>query len=408
MEALEKLKIHRVPKTTPQQVPKPNRRWIRVFISLLIGVITLYFIYTKILRSGTQIIVGTISLAYPAQEYTLFNATGYVVPQTKADIASKATGQLEALEVEEGDYVKKGDVIARLENRDVLATMAKAKANIAITQAGLLEAKAELENAAITLKRLKSLVNRNLATQADYDIAKARYDTAEAKVQSARANILVAEAGYQEAKVAVEYTLIRAPFDGVILKKHADLGDVVAPFSSAMQSKGTVVSMADMNTLQVEVDVSESNLMQVKINQPCQIQLDAFPDNRIRGRVHMIIPTVDRAKATILVKVRFIDRDDRILPDMSARVAFLSQELSSQDLQPYIVAPISAIFLNNNQAYAFRIRNNIAYQTPVIIGEQWRDLVVIKSGLANGDKVAIHLSTKLRDGTQVIFSSTNN
>src|SRR5699024_7162028 len=187
-------------------------------------------------------------------------------------------------------------------------------------------------------------------------------------------NILVAKASYREAKVAVEYTLIRAPFDGVILKKHADVGDVVAPLSPAIQSKGAVVSMADMNTLQVEADVSESNLMRVKINQPCEIQLDALPNKRFRGQVHMIVPTVDRAKATVLVKVRFLDKDSRILPDMSARVGFLSKELTPQELKPRTVVPASAIVRNGKQAYVFRINDShdeTVHKTPITVGERW-------------------------------------
>jgi RND family efflux transporter MFP subunit len=407
MEELEKLKIHRVPKTKLHLASKPGRKWLVFPIGLLIGVVALYLVYTRILSSGIEVKVGTVSLAYSAQEYTLFNATGYVVPQTKADVASKATGQLEALEVEEGDYIKKGDIIARLENQDVLAVRARARASIAVAHAELLKAKAELENATIALKRLNTLVKRKLATQADYDTAKARYDTAQAVVQSAKANILAAKASYEEAKVAVEYTLIRAPFDGVILEKHADLGDVVAPFSSTMQSKGAVVSMADMDTLQVEADVSESNLMQVKINQPCLIQFDALPNKRVRGRVHMIVPTVDRAKGTVLVKVHLVDRDDRILPDMSARVAFLSKELSSQELKPHTVVPASAIVLNGDQTYVFRINDNTAHKTPVTIREQWSDLIVVKEGLTSRDKVVINPPGKLRDGAHIVLGSAS-
>jgi RND family efflux transporter MFP subunit len=407
MEELEKLRIHRVPKTKPHLVSRSSRKWLVFPIGLLIGIAAFYLIYTGILSSGVEVKVGTISLAYPAQEYTLFNATGYVVPQTKADVASKATGQLESLEVEEGDHIKKGDIIARLENQDVLASRERAKANIAVARAGLLEAKAELKNAALSLERLKSLVKKKLVTQADYDIAVARYGTALAAVQGAKANILAAKASYKEAKVAVEYTFIRAPFNGVILKKHADLGDVVAPFSSTIQSKGAVVSMANMNTLQVEADISESNLIRVKVNQPCEIQLDAFPEERFRGRVHMIVPTVDRTKATILVKIRFIDRDERILPDMSARVAFLSKELSPQEQKPHTVVPTSAVVMNGDQTYVFRINNDTVHKTPVVIGEQWDDLIIVQKGLTKGDKVVIDPPKKLNDGTRVALSSTH-
>jgi RND family efflux transporter MFP subunit len=407
MEELEKLRIHRVPSTKSHLASKSGRKRLAFPLGLFIGIAVIYLVATRTFSSGVEVKVGTVSIAYPAQEYTLFNATGYVVPQTKADIASKATGQLEVLEVEEGSYVKKGDIIARLENQDVLANREQAKANIAVARAGLQEAKAELKNATVALERHKALVKKKLITQAAYDVAVARYDTALAAVQGAKANILAAEASYEEAKVAVEYTFIRAPFDGVILEKHADLGDVVAPFSSTVQSKGAVVSMADMSTLQVEADVSESNLMQVKVNQPCEIQLDALPGERFRGRVHMIVPTVDRTKATILVKVRFVDQDDRILPDMSARVAFLSKELSAQEQKPYTVVQASAIVMGGDQAHVFRINDATAHKTPVAVGKQWNDLMIVQKGLSKGDKVVINPPDKLSDGSHVVLAGAD-
>ena len=139
-----------------------------------------------------------------------------------------------------------------------------------------------------------------------------------------KASIAVAQANLRVAQVAVDQTLIRAPFDGVVLTKNANVGDVITPFSSAPDAKGAVVTMADMTTLEVEADVSESNLSKVRIGQPCEIQLDALPDQRFRGVVSRTVPTVDRAKATVMVKIRFVDTDPRVLPEMSAKVAFLS------------------------------------------------------------------------------------
>ncbi|ADJ27823.1 efflux RND transporter periplasmic adaptor subunit [Nitrosococcus watsonii] len=403
MEALDKLKIHRTPQKKSSPATKVRHKGWLLFIALLAGIAVIYLAFPGVFNSRTEVAIGTVSLSYPAQEYTLFNATGYVVPQTKADIASKATGRLEVLEVEEGNHVKKGDIIARLENQDVLASKEQAQANVAVARAGLLEAQAELKDATLALKRAKALVDKKFINRETYDTAVARHDKASAAVQSAKANILAAQARYQEAKVAVEYTLIRAPFDGVILEKYADLGDVVAPFSSTIESKGAVASMADMRTLQVEADVSESNLMQVKVNQPCEIQLDALPGERFRGRVHMIVPTVDRTKATILVKVSFVDLDDRILPDMSARVAFLSKPLSPREQKPYIVVPSSAIIREEGQAYAFRVNDNeIAHKIPVTLEKQLdKKRVIVAQGLQQGDKVVLNPSADLPEGAQV-------
>ncbi|CAB1275419.1 efflux RND transporter periplasmic adaptor subunit [Candidatus Nitrosacidococcus tergens] len=404
MEELEKLKITRHgDKNNKSQIkspPKKKYKWLVIFVFLFISIIS--FLYIQFFHKGIKVKISTISQVYPAQNYTLFNATGYVVPQTKADIASKGTGQLEVLNVEEGDYIKKGDIIAQLENQDVLAAQAQAEANVAVAEAELLQAQTELENARIELARLVNLTKRKLATQSEYDAAEARYNTAKAVVQSAKAAIIAAKAAYRAAKVAVEYTLIRAPFNGVILEKHADVGDVIVPLSPATQSKGAVVSMADMSTLQVEADVSEANLMQVKIHQPCQIQFDAFPDKRIRGRVHMIVPTVDRSKATVLVKIGFIDQDERILPDMSARVSFLSQPLSPEDLTSRTTIPKAAIVTKNNQNYAFQIQGNTAHLIPLVLGENWGDSVVLKQGLNLDDEVVINPPEKLKDNARIL------
>lgn len=400
---LEKLKIHRTPATRSLSTAARHRRRLIFLVLLLIGIAALYVIFTGVLNGGVEVEVGTVSVAYPAQQYTLFNATGYVVPQRKADIASKATGRLEVLMVEEGSHVEKGDIIARLENQDVLASMAQAKANVAVARANLMQAKAELKNATVALKRIAKLANKKFIDQAAYDAAQARHNKAVAAVQMAKANILAAEAVYEGAKVAVGYTIIRAPFDGVILEKHADLGDVVAPFSSTMESKGAVVSMADMSTLQVEADVSESNLTQVYVGQPCVIQLDALPGERFRGRVHMIVPTVDRAKATVLVKVRFLDKDSQILPNMSARVAFLEKELSPEERQPHLSVPASALITQNGQAYVYHITAKTAHKIPVRVEQRLGERVMIESPLNTGDKVAINPPDELKDGASVVL-----
>ncbi|MGH8119052.1 MAG: efflux RND transporter periplasmic adaptor subunit, partial [Gammaproteobacteria bacterium] len=224
---------------------------------------------------------------------------------------------------------------------------------------------------------------------------------AEASIKAATAQMTAAGAALREAQVAVEYTYIRAPFDGVILTKHADIGDVVAPFATSAQSKGSVVSMADLSTLQVEADINESNLTLVRIGQPCEIQLDALPGVRLRGEVHMIVPTVDRTKATVLAKLRFIDKDERILPDMSAQVAFLSRPLAPEDQVPRTALPPAAIVTEGKQSFAFRVQGDVVHRVDIVTGEQLGDLIVITEGLQSGDKVVLNPPQKIRDGMQV-------
>src|SRR5690606_34210911 len=167
--------------------------------------------------------------------------------------------------------------------------------------------------------RSRELLERKFVSQAAHDTAVARLEKAKAAISGQRAAVAVAQANLRAAEVEVEHTLIRAPFDGVVLTKNANVGDVITPFSSALGSQAAVVTMADMSTLEVEADVAESSVGKVRLDQPCEIQLDALPDTRFRGVVARMVPTVDRAKATVTVKVRFVDKDPRVLPEMSAK-----------------------------------------------------------------------------------------
>ena len=272
-------------------------------------------------RAPVAVETTTVVTAYPSQAYTVLNATGYVVAQRKAAVASKATGRLEWLGVREGSRVKEGEVLARLESRDVAAQLEQAAANIKVAQANFEQGRAELTEAARARERSAELLAKNFVAPAAHDAAVARYDKAAAAIAGFKAAIAVAQAGYRAAQVALEQTLIRAPFDGVVLTKNANVGDVITPFSSAVGSQAAVVTMADMSTLEVEADVAEASVGKVRLEQPCEIQLDALPDARFRGLVNRMVPTVDRAKATVTVKVRFVDSDARVLPEMSAKVA---------------------------------------------------------------------------------------
>ncbi len=371
----------------------------RLTVSLILLASIIYYFGGFISRVPVE--TGAVTSVYPSQAFTLLNATGYVVPQTKADVASKATGRLLRLDVEEGSRVRSGQVLAELENRDVIASMHQAAATIEVAKSRLKSAAAEWKDAARALRRAKALLRKRFVSQEFYDAAVARHDKAAAAVASAKADIRAAEAAYRGAEVAVEYTLIRAPFDGVILGKNADVGDIVAPFSSAIASKGAVVSMADMDTLEVEADVAESNLTQISREQPCEIQLDALPDRRFRGSVHQIVPTVDKTKATVLVKVRFIDRDSRILPDMSAKVAFLSQPVTPELQKPVTAVPPAAIVSREGAEVAFVIDGERVREVPVETRGTIGDLAVIGKGLNPGDKVVLNPSQRLGDGSRI-------
>ena len=354
-------------------------------------------------RSGggtQQVESGVVASAYPSQAITALNATGRVSAQRKASVSTKATGRLEFLGVQEGSIVKAGEILARIENRDVSATQDQAQASLRAAKANVEQGLAELRDAESNLKRSEDLAKKNFISSATLETAEARFDKARAAVASLNGAIGVAEANVRAANVSVEQTLIRAPFDGVILTKNANVGDIITPFSSAADSKGAVVNMADMSTLEVEADVSEISLGKISVAQPVEIQLDAFPDLRLLGKVSRIVPTVDRSKATVLVKVEFVEKDKRVLPDMSAKVSFLSRELKADERKPVIAVQPAALVKRDDKDVLFLIDNNAAKLVAVTVGNKIGDLVQV-SGVKPGDKVVLAPSEKVKDGTAV-------
>lgn len=380
----------------------PRRRRIGRWIVLAVAAAVLAFAGYAF-RPAVQVEIGTAAQTYPSQAYTVLNATGYVVAQRKAAVASKATGRLEWLGVREGSTVKGGEILARLENRDVTAQMEQAAANVKVAQANLQQGVAEAQDAERALKRSAELLAKNFVSPAAHDTVVARHARARAGIAGFRAAIAAARANYRAAQVAVEQTLIRAPFDGIVLTKNANVGDVITPFSSALGSQAAVVTMADMSTLEVEADVSEGNIAKVTVGQPAEIQLDALPEGRFRGEVHRLVPTVDRAKATVTVKIRFIDKDPRVLPEMSAKVAFLSQAVPPQDNAPRVAVPASAIVDRDGRKVVYVLKDGKVVETPVQTGAAVGDLVQA-TGVKAGEKVVLKPPERVRDGVEVAIA----
>jgi RND family efflux transporter MFP subunit len=348
-----------------------------------------------------QVQLANVTQVYPSQAYTVLTASGYVVPQRKSALASKVTGRLVWLGVEEGSRVKKGEVVARLESQDVEAAKTQAAANLETARFNLENARAELADAALNLNRSKELVDKNFIARGEYDTSVARQKKAVAAVNAAESVIRANEAALESAGIQLEYTLIRAPFDAVVLTKNADIGDIVTPFSASVESKAAVVTIADMDSLQVQADVSESSLGQVKIGQPCEIQLDALPDKRLRGAVHMIVPTGDRSKAAVLVKIRFVDWDHRILPELSAKVSFLSKPVSKMDQVPRTAVNQKALVARGEGKAVFLVKGDRAEETLVRTGAQIGDMVEVLIGLKAGDQVVLEPPPKLKSGARV-------
>ena len=345
------------------------------------------------LNPGVEVQLATASLTSPAQANSVLTASGYVVARRKAAVASKGTGTLVYLGVEEGDKVKQGQVVARLDDSDVAASLQKSRENLRVVEADLNDAKKSLE-------RLTLLLKEQVVAQAEYDTAEARYQRVVASINAARFAV-------QENEVAVQNMRIIAPFDGTVLKKNADVGEIVAPMAGAASSKAAVVTIADMSSLEVEADVSEANVNRVFPEQSCEVRLDAYPDRSYMAYVGKIVPTADRAKATVLVKIRFKNYDQRVLPDMSAKISFLSKDtaLSAESAQPFVAVPLSALALRDGREVVYKIKDTHAVQTPVVIGRKAANLVEIKQGLQNGDKVIAKVDENIRDGAKVYLTS---
>jgi RND family efflux transporter MFP subunit len=376
---------------------------IVLFSLLLLGLAAAggYWLWTNWLRPPKEIHVTKVTGAFPSRALTILNASGYVVAQRKAAVSSKATGRLEHLYVEEGKFVKQGDVIAQLENDDLKAALEEAKAGLKVASADLNNAEAELEDATLNFNRQKSLKDSGAVSEQAFDSAEARYKKAQAAHRSARFRVDKTGASVKVAEVNLEQSYIRAPFDGVILTKSAEEGEVVAPMGASLNAKASVVSMADMSSLMVEVDVSESSLEKVKVGGPAEIRLDAFPNDRFEGTVYMIVPTADRSKATVLAKVKFDKINSKVLPEMSAKVAFLSRPLKNDEDKLFLGVPTNSISGKDGARKVFVIQDGRAHATEVKEGRSWGDITEILSGLKEGDSVALNPDSQLRDGLRV-------
>jgi len=399
---LSKLTIDRGSKSF---APKRARRWINKWtIGLAVVVIAAAALAMRSASAPATVETATVTTAYPTAAITVLNATGRVSAWRKAAVSTKATGRLEWLGVQEGTRVKEGQVIARLENLDVSAARDSALANTTATRANLEQGQAELRDAESSYKRSQDLYEKRFISESTLDTARAREEKAKAAVSSLRAAIGVAEANARQAGVSVEQTLIRAPFDGVVLTKNANVGDIITPFSSATDSKGAVVNMADMETLEVEADVSEASLSKVIVGMPTEIQLDAYPDVRLLGEVSRVVPTVDRTKATLLVKVKFVEKDERVLPDMSSKVAFLSRAPKPEDRKPVTAVRPEAVATRDGKSVVYLIGdNNVVKEVAVGKPEKLGDLLRI-SGVKAGDKLVLSPPERVKDGASVALA----
>ncbi len=369
---LSALRIHRAPEKSGGP-----RGWLLLGAVVVVAAgAAAYFFAGRSLRPKKVEIV-TASVVTEGQATTLLTATGYIEAERKADLSPKITSRITELNVTEGTRVRKGDVIARLDHTDIDAQLA--------------EARAAWINARAELARQRSLNAEGLAPQSALDAAVAQESSTRARVDYVRA--------------LLDYTEIRAPFAGVITAKRAFVGEAVSPFGSSPSgggSGGAIVTLVEFSTLYVGADVNESNLSRLGPSQPAEISLDAVPDRTYHGHLRQIVPAADRQKATVRVKVAFDEADDKILPDLSARVAFTSAATQGKQARSRILVPKSAITTSDGRTGVFRVVDGRAKFAPVMTGGEVQGQIEVTSGLQGGEKlVAAPAAVGLKDGDRV-------
>ncbi|WP_290870330.1 efflux RND transporter periplasmic adaptor subunit [Aquabacterium sp.] len=401
--ALSKLKIDR-------SAQAPVRKKSRALpLTLAAGVAlaaAAWFFVPRTLEVGSTSVVAST----PSQQYVQLTASGYVVAQRRSAVASKASGRLVELRVREGSQVKKGELIARLDGSDINAAILGAEAAVHQAEANVKQAQVQLINARAETARARSLEAQGFISPQSVETTVSRNKAVFAQVAAAEAALGQARAQLKGQKVAMDYTEIRAPFDGVVLVKNANVGDIITPMSSAAGAQGAVVTMADMGTLEVEADVSEGNLSKTKVGQPVEITLDALPTVRFKGHVAGIVPTVDRAKATVMTKIRFDQLDARILPEMSAKVSFLSQAITDADQQAVLAVAGSAVVTKDGQSVVYRIKPSESGDTveavSVKAGRQLGELREVSGPIKAGDKLVATPPARIKDGARVSLANS--
>ena len=392
---LSALKINRDIKTSSNG----NKKYIYIglFLLIIIG-----FWYVK---QNTAITVKTIQIIESSGlgQDAVLTGQGYVVAQVKAAISSKATGRLQELFVIEGDKVKKGMIIGRIESNDVQANLNQQKTQIAVLNASLSNAQAELEDAHSAYLRQQSLLQNKVGTQSEFDASQGRWKRALAQVSFAQAQINAQQAAIASAQVLVENTVIRAPFDGTVLSKNANVGEVITALGAAAGSRGAVVTLADMSSLEVEADVSESSLSKILPNMPVEISVSAIADKKYKGYVNKIIPTADRGKGTVQIKIRFNEIDERVLPEMGAKVNFLRQNIANEVQEPAkILIPTSSILTVNGKKTVFIVgAGSKASEQIIKTGAIFGEFTEVKQGLSPGTSLIISPIEKLSSGSSI-------
>jgi RND family efflux transporter MFP subunit len=337
------------------------------------------------------------------ERQSLLNASGYVTPRRRATIAAKITGRVTGVFFDEGTHVKQGQLLATLDDSDVKRALDSAKADRESAQAAIADYVVQLKNAKIQLGRAQELQKAGVQTQENLDNASMAADSLTAKIALARQQVIAADARISEAQQAVDNTVIRAPFDGIVVSKDAQVGEMVSPVSAGGGFTRTgIATIVDMNSNEIEVDVNESYIARVEPNQPVTATLDAYPDWQIPCKVRTVIPTADRQKATVKVRISFLKLDPKILPDMGVKVSFLAEQhpvAKGPEAKTYL--PKSAIRGDAGNSFVLLVNDGKVERRAVRLGADRGADVAVMAGVAPGDTLVSSGPATLHDGDKV-------
>jgi RND family efflux transporter MFP subunit len=387
---------------TDRRRTKRRRRWPFV----LGGIVLAALVLMMLMRPATvRVAPVRVGGGTPAETGgSVLSANGYVEARHQASVAARTTGRLAAVLVEEGDAVDSNAVVARLIDEDQRAVLMQTEANLALARARLAQAKAAENDADRRAKRRTELQGDNLISEEEGQSAETAAEGARADRQAADAGVKVAQANVESARLELDKTRITAPFAGVVLRKDAEVGEIVGPIMTSSTARaGAVVTIADMRTLEVGVDINESYIARLSVGMPADVVLDAHPEVHFPGEIRAIYPSADRDKATIPVRVRFLVPDERIRPDLGAKVTFLERRPTAEivTVKKSLRIPASAVRARNGETVAWLVREGKAESVTISVGEtQGADIEVI-SGLNEGDQVVIDGAARLHKGMRV-------
>jgi RND family efflux transporter MFP subunit len=394
---LSSLRIDR----TQRDADKGGKRW--GIIAVVLVVLALIAGAAWALRDQKPVVEVAIAQKATTGRPALLNASGYVTPRRRATVAAKITGRVTGVFFDEGVHVKEGQILATLDDSDVKRALESAVADRNSTRAQITDLEVQLKNAEIELTRARALQSAGVQSQETLDNAITTVDSLKAKIALTKVQVAGSEARIAEAQQAVNNCVIRAPFDGVAVSKDAQVGEMISPVSAGGGFTRTgVATIVDMNSNEIEVDVNEAYIARVEPGQPVTAILDAYPDWQIPSKVRTVIPTADRQKATVKVRISFLKLDPRILPDMGVKVSFLGNEPDKQvGVTPAALIPSGAVRDESGRKIVFLVKDNQLERRAVTLGNTRGSDAEILAGLTAGDTVVVKGPTDLHDGEAV-------